>query len=444
MRDATLARNVKGPMSVAIVSIGTEITRGELVNTNAAWLADRLVELGFEPVEHCSVPDDRVAIVETLRRLSATCRIVLCTGGLGPTTDDFTASCAAQLIGRPLETHAPSLDAIRRRLERAGRTMSASNAKQAEIPQHAEVLTNPVGTAPGFLIPCGLARIVFMPGVPTEMQAIFDEHVVTMLRPLIEPKTAQRRLRTYGWPESAVGDKLAGVEASMPGVTIGYRAHVPDVEVKVHAQGRDLAHAQALCERATLEVKARLLEVLYGEDDESYPAVVGRVLRTRGLQFAVAESCTGGLVGHLLTSEPGASEYLLADVVCYANAAKTTFCGVDEDIIRAHGAVSAEVATAMAEGMRRISGADVALAITGVAGPNGGTDQKPVGTVYYAVSTVHGTTVDRQLFAGERQRIQRVAAFHGLRLVRDRIDPRVRSASSLADVTMRRDGSVCG
>jgi nicotinamide-nucleotide amidase len=308
-------------MTVALVSIGTEITRGELANTNAAWLADQLVELGFELVEHCSVPDDRVAIVETLRRLSTHCRVILCTGGLGPTTDDFTAECAAKLIGRPLVTHEPSLDAIRRKLERAGRTVSASNAKQAELPEHAEVLANPVGTAPAFAVPFGKALIAFLPGVPREMKAIFEEHLVAMLRPLIEPKTAQRRLCTYGWPESVVGDKLAGVEAAFPGVTIAYRAHIPDVEVKVHARGEDLAAAQSLCERATQEVKARLLEVLYGEDDDTFPAVVGRVLRSRGLQFAIAESCTGGLLGHLLTSEPGASEYLLADMVCYSNAA---------------------------------------------------------------------------------------------------------------------------
>jgi nicotinamide-nucleotide amidase len=431
-------------MTVAILCIGTELTRGELVNTNAAWLSERLVEIGFEPAEHVVVPDDRPLIVETLRRLASTSRAVLVTGGLGPTTDDFTAECAAKLLGRPLVTHEPSLEAMRRKLERAGRTMSASNAKQAELPEHAEALPNAVGTAPGFVIPYGSAKLFFMPGVPREMKAMFDEHVVPALRPMIEPTTAQRRLRTYGWPESVVGDKLAGVEAAMPGVTIGYRASVPEVEVKVHARGANLAEAQQLCERATLEVKARLLEVLYGEDDDTFPAVVGRTLRSRGLRLAIGESCTGGLVGHLLTSEPGASEFLVADIVCYANAAKSMFCGVDEDLIRAHGAVSEEVAKALAEGVRRASGADVGLAITGVAGPTGGSDAKPVGTVHFAVSTAHGTTTDRQLFTGDRQRIQRVAAFHALRLVRDRVEPRMRSTASLPDLTVRRDGAVCG
>ena len=429
-------------MSVAIVSIGTELTRGELVNTNAAWLSDRLVELGFEPAEHCSVPDNRRSIIDALSRLAASFHVVLCTGGLGPTTDDITAACAAELIGRPLVLHEPSVEIIRRKLERAGRTMGESNVKQAQIPEHAEVLPNSAGIAPGFMIPVGRARIIFMPGVPAEMRAIFEDHVVAIVRPLIEPKTAQRRLCTYGWPESVVGDKLAGIEASMPGITIGYRAHVPEVEVKVHAQGRDLAHAQTLCERATLEVKARLLEVLYGDDDETYPAVVGRVLRTRGLQLAIAESCTGGLLGHLLTTEAGASEFLLADVVCYANSAKTILCGVDEDILRAHGAASSEVAIAMAEGIRRRCGADISLGVTGVAGPTGGTDTKPIGTVFFAVSTTHGTTIDRQFFSGDRQRIQRLASFHGLRLVRERIDPRMRSTASIPDVSLRRDAAT--
>jgi nicotinamide-nucleotide amidase len=431
-------------MTAAILCIGTELTRGELVNTNAAWLSERLVAIGFEPGEHVVVPDDRPLIVETLRRLASANRAVLVTGGLGPTTDDFTAECAAKLIGRPLVTHTPSLEAMRRKLERAGRTMSASNAKQAELPEHAEALPNAVGTAPGFVIPFAEAKLFFMPGVPREMKAMFDEHVVPALRPMIEPKTAQRRLRTYGWPESVVGDKLAGVEGAFPGVTIGYRASVPEVEVKVHARGENLAEAQVLCERATLEVKARLLEVLYGEDDDTFPAVVGRTLRSRGLRLAIAESCTGGLVGHLLTSEPGASEFLVADVVCYANAAKSMFCGVEEDLLRAHGAVSEEVAKALAEGVRRASGADVGVAITGVAGPTGGSDAKPVGTVHFAVATAHGTTTDKQLFTGERQRIQRVAAFHALRLVRERVEPRVRSTASLPDLTVRRDGAVCG
>ena len=431
-------------MPVAIVTIGTELTRGELVNTNAAWLAERLVSVGFEPAEHVAIPDDRALIVATLRRVSETCSAVLVTGGLGPTTDDFTAQCAAELVGKRLVTHLPSLDAIRRKLERAGRTLSASNAKLAELPEQAEVLANALGTAPGFVVAASNAQVFFLPGVPAEMQAIFEEHVLTRLRPLVVPKTAQRRLRTYGWPESVVGDKLAGLEASMPGITLAYRARNPDVEVKVHARAENLVDAQTLCERATLEVKARLLEVLYGEDDDTFPEVVGRLLRTRGLGFAVAESCTGGLVGHLLTSEPGASEYLLADLVCYANAAKAKLCGVDEDLIRAHGAVSDEVVKAMAEGVRRVSGADVALAITGVAGPTGGTDLKPVGTVYFAVTTAHATTVDRQLFVGGRQRIQRVAAFHGLRLVRDRLEPRQRSTASLPDVSLRREGSIGG
>jgi nicotinamide-nucleotide amidase len=405
-------------MTCAILSIGTEITRGELVNTNAAWLAASLTDLGFEVLEHCTVDDDEGRIVAALDRLSRTAKVIVATGGLGPTTDDLTTAAVAKALGVPLERDPASLDQIRRRFEKLGRTMSASNEKQADFPKGAGVLANPLGTAPGFEVSLGAARAFFMPGVPREMQRMFDEQITPRIRELSPNDSHQIRFRTFGLPESVVGEKLAGIEAQNAGVTIGYRAHFPEIEVKVLARAKDKSAAHELATRVAAEVRARLADVVYGEGDDTFPGVVGRALRTRGWTLAIAESCTGGLVGHLLTREPGASDYLVLDAVTYANSAKQQVLGVDEDALRGHGAVSAEVATRMAEGARRVSGADVALSITGIAGPTGGTETKPVGLVYLAVSTNKGTVVKERNFQyRDRAQIQTIAAYAGLQMV---------------------------
>ena len=405
-------------MGCAVLSIGTELTRGELVNTNASWLASALTDLGFTVTEIVTVDDDRGRIVGALERLGRTAQVVVCTGGLGPTTDDLTTEAVADALGVRVVRDNGSLEAIRRRFEKLGRAMSESNAKQADFPEGAEILPNPIGTAPGFAVRVGKAIACFMPGVPAEMQRMFEEQVTPRVRALAANDTHQVRLHTFGLPESVVGERLAGVEAAFPGVTIGYRAHFPEIEVKVFARAQSAAQARDLCERAAVEARARLAEVLFGEGDDTFAGVLGRELRKRGLTLAIAESCTGGLVGHMITREPGASDFLLLDAVTYSNGAKTAVLGVDEEVIRGHGAVSSEVAAAMAEGARHVSGADLALSLTGVAGPSGGTDEKPVGTVYLAVASAQGTKVERRAFSGDRHRIQKMAAWVGLQLVR--------------------------
>ena len=405
-------------MTCAVLCIGTELTRGELVNTNSAWLASALTDEGFEVIEDVVVDDDRARIVAAVQRLAKQVRVLVCTGGLGPTTDDLTTEAVAAAVGAKIVRDEPSLEAIRRRFEKLGRTMTASNAKQADFPDGAEILPNPIGTAPGFSVTIGECRAFFMPGVPREMKKMFDEQVVPRVRSLAPRTSYQLRLRTFGLPESAVGERLAGVEEAFHGVTVGYRAHFPEIEVKVLARAPTEAVARDLCERATVEVKGRLADVIYGTGEDTFAGVLGRQLRTKGYTLAIAESCTGGLVGHMLTREPGASDFLLVDAVTYANSAKTRILGVEEDMLRGHGAVSPEVAAAMAEGVKRVSGADIALALTGVAGPTGGTDEKPVGMVFIAVAAAGATTVKERRFAGDRHQIQTLAAYAGLHLVR--------------------------
>lgn len=412
-------------MTVAILATGTEIVRGELVDTNSAWIAARLVALGLEPTEHVSVPDELPRIVETLRALAARHDVIVCTGGLGPTTDDLTAEAVAAVAGKALVRTESALEAIRKRFALLGRPMSPSNEKQAMLPEGALVLPNAEGTAPGFAVdlprPDGThARAYFLPGVPKEMQRMFENEVEPRLVPHASRRTHQIRLRTFGAPESVVGEKLAGLETAMPGITLGYRASFPEVEVKVLARGENEANAVALAEAGAREVRQRLGALVYGDGDESLPAYVGRVLRDRGLTLALAESCTGGLVGQLVTSVPGSSEYLLLDAVTYSNASKIQILGVHAELLRAYGAVSAEVSSEMAEGALRISGAHLAVAITGIAGPGGGSADKPVGTVWLALARRGERTETRLLqLGGSRDRIRTIAAFSALRWVAD-------------------------
>lgn len=404
-------------MTVAILSIGTEVARGEIVNTNAPWLAAELTEAGFMVAAIEVIPDDVERLAAAIRRLAGEHRFVVATGGLGPTTDDLTAAAAARAAGVELVRDESSLLAIRRRVEGRGGSLNPAQEKQADVPAGAEILPNSDGTAPGFALQLGNATAYFLPGVPREMRRMFDDQVLPRVRPNAPNNSHQIRLRTYGLGESLVGMRLEGVEAAFPGVTLGYMVRFPEVDVKVHARAATQSMARDLALRAGAEVKSRLGDVIFGDGDEAFPDIVGRTLRGRGWRLAIAESCTGGLIAHLLTSYP-ASDYLVGAIVTYANSAKSRLLGVSEDTLRGHGAVSAEVAAEMAEGARRMCECDVAVAVTGIAGPSGGTAQKPVGLVYWAVSHAGGTVVRDRVFAGDRAEIQTHAAYAALDLLR--------------------------
>ncbi|AKF08151.1 competence/damage-inducible protein A [Sandaracinus amylolyticus] len=407
-------------MTAAVLSIGTELTRGELVNTNASWLAERLTLLGFEVQELRVVDDDVGRIVETLRALASKHRVIVATGGLGPTTDDLTTIAAAQALGVGLERHEPSLDAIRRRFAKLGREMSKTNEKQADFPIGATILPNAVGTAPGFAIELDGARVFFLPGVPFEMRRIVEDHVEPAIASLAERTTHQIRLRTFGLPESVVGEKLSGIEESEPAVTLGYRASFPEIEVKVLARASNHAEAEGIARRIAQTVRDRLGDAVFGETDDTFAGYVGQMLRDRGLTLAIAESCTGGMIGAMVTSVPGSSEYLLLDAVTYSNAAKHDLLGVDVELMRHHGAVSGEVAGAMAEGALARADAHLGVAVTGIAGPGGGTDAKPVGTVWFALAQRGAPTVTRTMnLPGDRERIRTLASYVALKMVAD-------------------------
>ena len=405
-------------MSAAVLCIGTELTRGELLNSNATWLAEALTTIGFEVLAVDCVDDDRARIEAALTRLTQAHEVVVCTGGLGPTTDDITTECAARLAGAELVRDEPSLQAIRDRLARFNRAMATSNAKQADFPRGSRILPNPNGTAPGFELKLNRAHAYFMPGVPVEMKAMFESFVEPFITPLLGDRQYQVLLRTFGLPESEVNDRLSGIEAEF-GVIIGYRATMPEIEVKVLARFGTVEGAQAIAERAALAVRERLgEEVIFGEGRVRYPEAVCGLLEAKGQTLALAESCTGGLVSELLTAHSGASAVFRGGAVTYANDAKIALLGVAPELLARHGAVSAEVARAMADGAREAFAADVALALTGIAGPNGGSAEKPVGLVHFAVATANGISDRRVVFPGNREQVRRRAAFAGLALVR--------------------------
>jgi len=414
-------------MLAALVSIGTELTRGELVNGNAAWLSERLTALGLEIIEHAVVADDTARIGATLARFGREVKLVVCTGGLGPTSDDVTTVAAATLLGVPLELHEPTLDRVRERYRRfIGRTTPGAapspNLKQFELPRGARVLDNDVGTAPGFVLTIDRAQVWFFPGVPSEMRHLFERHLAPEVGPQIQRTSHQIHIRTFGLRESEVAQRLTEIDLGgahhHPDVTIGYRARLGEVEVKVLARAADEPGAISLAERVAAEARERLGAHAYGGRGDTFPAHIGRLLLARKLKIAVAESCTGGLLGKLLTDVPGSSEYMLLDAVTYANSAKRDVLGVPADLLEQHGAVSGEVASAMAEGALARAGADLAVATTGIAGPGGGSADKPVGTVWIAVARRGGKSVaERRQLSGDRDRIRTLTANAALELL---------------------------
>lgn len=396
-------------MTVALLSIGTELLQGEIANSNAQWLGEQLTSLGLHVVRIESVGDDRAVLAGTLRRLLAENHFVIATGGLGPTTDDLTAEVAAEVLGTQLALDDDALATMRRKLEKAGRIVRAGHVKQAHLPIGAEILPNSVGSAPGFVLAQEERLAFFMPGVPTEMRAMFEQHVVPRMMPSAKNDSFRIVLHTYGAGESIVAESLDGLEAAHPGVLLGFRITGPEVDVKVMGRASNQADARRLVEAAADDARSRLGSLVYGEGADSLPLVVARALRSRGWSLSVAESCTGGLIAREFTRTP-ASDYFVGATVTYTNAAKSKLLGVSEDTLRGHGSVSAEVAAEMAEGARRTFGSDVALAVTGIAGPTGATPDKPVGLVHWAVAHPGGTVVNMRVFPGNRIQVQQAAS----------------------------------
>jgi nicotinamide-nucleotide amidase len=405
-------------MIAAILSTGTELTRGELLNSNATWLAAELVQLGVEVTTIVTVDDDVERITDAFRRLSVTSDLVVCTGGLGPTTDDLTAESLARACNVELTMHEPSLQAIADRLKRFGRELTQSNAKQALLPRGCRALPNANGTAPGFAVRLNRAHVFCMPGVPSEMRPMFEQEIAPELAGAKKDPLVQIVLRTLGMAESSVNDALQDV-AERYGVTLGYRVHFPELAVKIVARRGTPGEAQQAAEAASREVHGRLgTRVVYGQADDTLPEVLRRALLTRGHRMGLAESCTGGQASALVTSVPGASNVFSGAIVAYANEVKQAVLGVPTETLESHGAVSEATAIAMAEGVRRALRCDWGISITGIAGPGGETPEKPVGTVHFAATGPGLVRHQHRIIRSERSRVQRMAAYLALNWLR--------------------------
>lgn len=428
-------------MKAEILTIGDELLRGEIVDTNTTFLAERLLRLDVETRFHTTVLDDRSDIREAFQRAAARADVVLVSGGLGPTRDDLTIEVLAEAFGRKLVLHEPSLAALRAFFARFGREMAAINEKQAWFPEGAEVLENPIGTAPGCMLETapqaaeggaqrGAAErsqqqgpLVFcMPGVPRELYKMMDEQVL----PRIAAKrrvTAYARgalLRTFGIGESNLDERLRGM-ALPPGVELGFRTQFPDNHVRPVARAATPEEADAKLKAALDALRERLGTLVYGEGEAPLETVLVRLLSEHGRTLSTAESCTGGMIAELVTSVPGSSAVLRGGVVAYANTAKRALLGVPEALLAEHGAVSDPVARAMAEGARTRFGTDYAVATTGIAGPTGGTKEKPVGLMYVALADAAGTESRELFFAFDRERNRRLTAQVAMDWVRRRL-----------------------
>ncbi len=405
-----------------LIFTGDELLRGDTVNTNQAFLGGRLLELGLFPTHAVSVTDDRRAIAHALvAALLRSPDVIILSGGLGPTEDDLTREGVADALDRPLELRDELLTQIAERFRKLDISMGASNKKQALIPRDATVIPL-VGTAPGFWLDEGGTLVAALPGVPRELEQMWDE----TLRPtlvdrfgIVETLPSVRRLRLHGIGESMLADVLQDIPWRGAGVEIGTQASLDGITLTFRAQPDEESRAR-LAELEEL-VRDILGTKIYGSEDDTLSGMVGMLLRDRNMTIATAESCTGGLLAKRLTDQPGSTDYFVGGVVAYSDRLKGTLLGVSPEILHNHGAVSEQTASAMALGARSRLQADCAIATTGIAGPGGGTPDKPVGLVYVATTIGSDVRVRRFNLFRSREEVRERAAYAALDVLRRRL-----------------------
>jgi nicotinamide-nucleotide amidase len=409
-------------MNVHILAVGSELLTPFFQDTNSFYLTERLNDLGHEVVFKAVVGDERDSLARAVRQSLASADLVFLTGGLGPTKDDRTRDAVAEVLERDLVLREDVLQAIEERFRRRGKAMPSSNKKQALIVRGAEVLANRHGTAPGLWIARDGKTIILLPGPPFELKAICEEFVWPRLARERDGYLARIVLKTTGLTESEVEDRIADLYPQDPGRRLTVLASPGQIEIHLSAFSKESAEdAEALVAALGREIQDRLSLHVFSADGADLEEVVGRLLRTRRRTVAVAESCTGGLISHRFTAVSGSSAYYLEGLITYSDRAKIDRLGVPAETLLSHGAASAETARAMAEGARRKAGADFGLAVTGIAGPTGGTPEKPVGLVYAALSWDGGTDVAKNIFFGPRDRIKFQSSQKALDMLRRRL-----------------------
>ncbi len=412
-------------MFAEILATGHEVLTGTIIDSNSAFIAGVLEETGIEVRRHTCVGDDIGHIAAAVKEIAGRADILLITGGLGPTGDDLTAAAVAAATGLPLHRDDTAFASVERFFNERGVTMRSTDPKQAMLPESATCIPNRVGSAPGFFLDMDKCRIYVMPGVPYEMEIMLVESVLPDIDRRREDGrsyAAGRTISVFGLPESEVGRLMAVLPDRFPDVRYGIRVSFPEIFVKFSTRGSDQNKAETQVRKAASWAVQTIGEPAFSDRGLSLPAEVGRLLAECGRTVAVAESCTGGLVGHLLTNNAGSSDYFLLSAVTYANTAKNAVLGIAEKVIAEHGAVSEKVVREMAAHVRRLAGADYGLATSGIAGPTGGTKEKPVGTVWIGLAGPEQVSARKlTLSFQDRSMNKRIFAFAALEMLRRQI-----------------------
>lgn len=402
-------------LSAEIIVIGDEVLGGYTIDTNSSWISQELNRCGIETRRKMTVSDTEESIVWALNAIHPDTKLVFITGGLGPTRDDRTKAIITRYFGGSLYLDETLLAALKERFARMNRPFIASNETQAWLPDNARIIPNRYGTAQGMIFQKGECRFIVMPGVPMEMKGIMSDTVLPEICQQQEEQYVEITLRTTGIFESALAERIEPIFEKFPAVKLGYYPGYRGVDLRL---GQMVSDKDADIYKAKAELLADLKEFYYAENTTDITEVVAGLLNGRQWTMAVAESCTGGTLAQRITANPGASEYFREGIVTYSNEAKIKYLGVKPETLDQFGAVSAQVVTEMAEGMRRVSGADIVAAVSGIAGPDGGSDEKPVGLVYVAVATAERTIWREYRFFRRREQNIQFSAQAALNLVR--------------------------
>jgi len=408
-------------MKAYIITIGDEILLGNTLNTNAAYIGEQLIEINIPVIKTSVVGDDNSSILNELKLASETCELILLTGGLGPTHDDVTRKSIVDFFKTELVESKEVLEDIRILFEKRKRKVTSVNVDQAKVPKIAEVIRNQLGTAPGLWIENDKNIYAVMPGVPYEMEAMMESTVIPKLKERIgvEQKIiGKKMLLTTGIPESTLYERLGNLDELLQGAKLAFLPNQFGVKLRLSVEGDDENELNNKLVEVEQRIRSKAGRFIYGVGNDLLEAVVGRLLLDRELKIAAAESCTGGLVGNLLTNISGSSKYFERGIICYSNAAKVELLKVNEDVIAEHGAVSMEVAMQMAEGVKSTSGTDIGLATTGIMGPTGATPDKPVGLVYIGYCDEKVCTAKKFNFGDDRLLNKQRTAQAALDLVR--------------------------
>jgi nicotinamide-nucleotide amidase len=391
-------------MKALIITIGDELLIGQTVDTNSAWMGAELSKLGFDVCRKISIHDRREDILDTLAEVNGKSDLVLITGGLGPTSDDITKQTLCEFFSTKLVTNQDVLDMIEEMFRKRNWPMNNNNRRQAEVPEACRVLKNALGTAPGMWFEKDKTIFVSMAGVPHEMIYIMKEHVLPeLIKRFSSQAIIHKNIMTYGIGESSLAEILKGFEETLPAeIKLAYLPSYGIIKLRLTATGPDRQHLENILEHQVKKLYNTIPDLIYGEDEESFEAAIGRMLKEKGATLCTAESCTGGKIASMLTSIPGSSSYYKGSVIAYENSVKKDLLEVSSETLDKYGAVSRECVEEMAEGARRLLKTSYSLATSGIAGPDGGTKDKPVGTIWIAVSSVSGTKAHRFTFGTER------------------------------------------